>query len=188
MTKTKNVATSFVLDHKGRNIHVEISPCSWMYPGYGLQIKLSTKEHACNAESIFDRNHEIKADEISTGALVKEAHAQAARWLEANGVAKIDQAVAKWAEASVKFDAAIKKEQKREEKARIRRLTKRQAEGYTHVVDAWIHPSSGDDYRTEACVVGEPSAADIQRILAKSRVKTDYKVTPIAEILEPAAT
>jgi hypothetical protein len=53
------------------------------------------------------------------------------------------------------------------------------------VVDAWIHPASGDDYRTEACVVGEPSADDIQRILAKSRVKTDYKVTKIVDLLKP---
>jgi len=184
MIKTKTVKTDFVVKHEGRDIYVEISPCSWMHPGYGLQIQIASKPNACNAESVFDRDQTVDASVIESRDLVLRAKRQARKWLKVNGVAELDAKIAKWAEASVKFDAAIKKEQEKEAKARIKRLTKRQTEGYTHVVDAWIHPAAGDDYRTEACTKGEPTPADIQRILSRSQVKTDYKVTPIVELLK----
>jgi len=182
-TLMKRAPTHFVIDHEGRDIYVEISPCSWMRAGYGLQIKLSTVKNACNAESIFDRDPKIEAGELPMKVLVEKAHAQAVRWLGANGVGKIDKAVARWAKTRVRLDKAIEKERVREEKARIRRLKQWQAAGLTHVVDAWIHPFSGDDYQIEACTKGEPTPADIKRILAKSAVKTGYKVSVIADLL-----
>jgi len=182
-TLLKRPPTDFVIDHEGRDIYVEISPCSWMYAGYGLQIKLSTAKNACNAESVFDRNPDVKAGELSTKALVEKAHAQAVRWLAINGVGEIDKAVARWAKIRVRLDKAIEKERVREEKARIRRLKQRQAAGLTHVVDACIHPFSGDDFQIEACTIGEPTPEDIKRILAESVVKTDYKVSVIADLL-----
>jgi len=189
MTKTKITKTDFVIKHEGRDIYVEISPCSWMYPGYGLQIKIAGKPNACNAESSFDRDQTVNASAIESKALVLalvlRAKRQARKWLKENGVADLDAKIAQWAEASVRFDAAIKKEQAKEEKARIKWLTKRQTEGYTHVVEAWIHPEYGDDYRSDSCAMGIPTPADIKRILSKSQVKTDYRVTPIDELLKP---
>lgn len=185
MTKKKTVKTDFVIKHEDRDVHVQISPCSWMYPGYGLQIQIASKPNACNAESVFDRDQMVNVSTVEAKDLVTIARRQARKWLAENDVTELDAKIAKWAEASVQFDAAIKKEQEKDAKARIKRLTKRQTQGYTHVVDAWIHPATGDDYRTEACTMGIPTTADIKRILSKSQVKTDFKVTPIAELLKP---
>lgn len=187
MTKTKTVKTDFVIKHEGRDIYVEISPCSWMYPGYGLQLKMAGKPNAYNAEAVFDRDPAIRADTIPVKEMVELAKIQARKWLTENNVAELDEKVVKWAKDSAKLDAAIKKEQAKEEKARMKRLTKNQAAGYTHVVDAWIHPASGDDYRTEVCTKGIPTTDDIKRILSKSQFKTDFKVTPISELLKTKA-
>ena len=53
-------------------------------------------------------------------------------------------------------------------------------EGYTHRVDAWIHPEAGgSDYPKQQYFKGEPSKKDIETLLAASCVKNDYKVTTL---------
>lgn len=42
------------LDIGGTPVYVSVSPCSVMYPRYGLQIGISVVDNASNAESIFD--------------------------------------------------------------------------------------------------------------------------------------
>lgn len=50
------------------------------------------------------------------------------------------------------------------------------AKGFTHCVDAWIHPGRGDDYSIAVYMNRMPTKADIARVLRKSVVKTDYSV------------
>ena len=49
-------------------------------------------------------------------------------------------------------------------------------QGYTHRVEAWIHPPKGDDYPVVAYCMRKPDVSDISQILRKSEVKTDYVV------------
>lgn len=52
------------------------------------------------------------------------------------------------------------------------------ADGFTHRLNAWIHPEAGgSDYPKQRYFKGEPSKADIAEFLAMSCVKDDYKVT-----------
>lgn len=53
------------------------------------------------------------------------------------------------------------------------------AQGFTHRVDAWIHPSSGSDYQKQQFFKNEPTKAQLFIMLASSEVKTDYKVTAL---------
>jgi hypothetical protein len=64
------------------------------------------------------------------------------------------------------------KEQQVKEKAKMKR------KGFTHLVTAWIHPSSGDDYQVDIYYKSEPSTQSIQKTLKakRSQVLTDYQV------------
>lgn len=187
MTKTKENHTDswvdFTLPFGGREVFVSISPCSWMYDTYGLQVSLATKANACNAESEFVRDKSIQAATMSRDDLRAAAETTAVQWLEANGLSKLDEAVSVWAVKAGTFAKTIAAAAKKEAKARLKRLTKLQAKGFTHVMDAWIHPESGDDYRAEVCFSEPPTKEDIKRALRASTVKTDYKVSGIAEAI-----
>lgn len=183
INRPSEVATDFVIPFQGREVFVAVSPCSWMYAGYGLQIRLSVKANAYNAEAEFVRERSIAAETMSRAELHAAATVLATQWLEMNGPAKLDKAVTDWAVKAAKFDKAIAKEARKEAKARLKRLTKLQEQGFTHVVDAWIHPKSGDDYQTEVCLSAAPDAADISRVLRPSTCKTDYKVSTIADVV-----
>lgn len=53
------------------------------------------------------------------------------------------------------------------------------AAGYTHRINAWIHPASGDDYSVYTYCKGKPSKKTIKVVMRKSVVKDDFKVTEL---------
>jgi len=51
---------------------------------------------------------------------------------------------------------------------------KHKSKGYTHKVDAVIHPKcGGDDYEVTVYYVGEPSKPNVERLLARTSCVTD---------------
>jgi hypothetical protein len=52
--------------------------------------------------------------------------------------------------------------------------------GYTHRVEAWIHPASGDDYSI-AFWIQNPTVEEIQKVIRKkkSQVLDDYKMVEL---------
>lgn len=81
-----------------------------------------------------------------------------------------------------KLNAEFEVERKKEEKKIARQDKKMREKGFTHKVSAWIHPSGGgDDYQMDIYWKGEPSAAEINAELkkSKSRVLDDYRIVSL---------
>lgn len=179
------IVTVIVVTYDNREVYVEVSPCSWMYPGYGLQIKMATKPSAVNAESVFDCDKSVEVDEfMSQDELYKLAQRQAIAWLEKNGVEILDQKVLEWSKTHAVLAERVKQTHEKEKQDYVKRMTAHVKAGYTHVLRAWIHPSRGDDYQVEACFKGKPTPKQIRATLGKSMVKTDYKLELIADTLK----
>lgn len=168
---------SFSIQHSdGQTVYVEVSPCCTMYPNYGLQYGLSLTPNAVNAETEFVHDKAVAAFDVPTAELVETTREHATRWLAANGVATLRTMSEAWAKAKADYEAASLKEQVRNEKRTARTRATYKAKGFTHVVNAWVHPKRGDDYPIEAYVKGVPDDSDIAGLLRLSTVKTDYRV------------
>lgn len=171
------ISTQFTVEHNGKTVHVEISPCSWMHKGYGLQIGLSLKDKACNAETIFSLDRSIDACDMSVDAMLVHAEQSAKKWLSENGVGPLAKKIDDWATESAKWQKEIDRENAKRAARAATMNAKRKAEGYTHKITAVIHPKNGgDDYMIEAYVKGAPTETDIAGLLKKSAVKNDYRV------------
>jgi hypothetical protein len=156
-----------------------VSPCSWMYPNYGLQVQLSLAENAVNAESEFILDKAFDAMKKPMPELEAVAKDMAEKWLSENGTAILHDNVTSWRARAAEFKAEMEKDAKRDLAAQKRRDKSHKAKGFTHRVNAWIHPDQGDDFERIAYVVGKPEKADIAKILSSSTVKDDYVVTEL---------
>lgn len=171
--------TAHKIDFNGEQVIFRVSPCSWMHKGYGLQVGLSMKENAVNAESEFIRDESYEATDKPMEELDRAGRAFAEKWLAENGTALLHEHVAKWQAAKDEFDKEFAEEDKKAAAAQKRADARYKKKGYTHRVNAWIHPSQGDDFQSVSYVMGEPSEKDIAQILRRSEVKTDYVVTAL---------
>lgn len=169
----------FTLEKNGTTVHGEVSPCSFMYPTYGLQIRLALSEKACNAESIFAIDKTLEVSEMDDGALRTACLALAEAKLAGSGIAELEAQVAKWKQARAQFEAEDAKRQSAQAKRDAREDAKMKAQGFTHKVVGWVHPLSGDDYMVEGYVRGVPTPADLRKILRGSEDQKDYKVTEL---------
>jgi hypothetical protein len=165
----------FTLPYKGVTVHVQISPCSWMYGGYGTQVRLALKENSVNAEAIFFNDKSKPAQDLSREDILAQARDIAAAWLEKNGTKPIEKAQAEWAKLGPKLRAAVEKEQEREKKRQAKEDAGMKRAGYTHRTVAWIHPRSGDDYQAYIFTKGLPTAADLVKLKKDSGSNTPHK-------------
>ena len=170
-------APKISIDLNGVIVHASISPCSWMYPGYGFQFSLSLKENGCNAECVFVNNKELVWSDIKFP--VNTLTELSAAWLKEHGVAPLQEKLDAWLKIEAEYRVEDAKRKVREEKRMAKLIVKRKAEGYTHRFFAWIHPARGDDYQVEAFTKGAPTAVDIAAMLKKSTVKNDYVITAL---------
>lgn len=164
------------IDYAGVPVFVEVSPCSLMHKGYGLQIRLALRNPAPNIASCFDVDKATDPRKMKTREeLLAAAQAQALRYLARHGLAQVGYAVDCW----VHFVAKEMVEDKHAETAANKALAKAKAkaEGYTHRVTAVIHPKSGgDDYAVQALYRHEPTQQDLATLLSASAIKDDYLV------------
>jgi hypothetical protein len=72
------------------------------------------------------------------------------------------------------FNAEHEIEAAKEVEAGKRKDREMKAKGFTHAIDAWIHPGGGDDYTIVVYLNREPTKGDIAKALRQSIVKTDY--------------
>jgi len=75
--------------------------------------------------------------------------------------------------------ALLAQGQKKEQQKLARADSKFKKQGYTHRVDAWIHPASGGDDKLVSLYMVNPTDKQIQTELKKgnSCVLNDYKLT-----------
>lgn len=166
----------------GTQLTLEISPCSWMYPNYGLQVKITM---AGGGDCFFHEKDKLFADAneddlnklfdqvrlVKCSRCGKPAFDPMVCGTNRDGLCE-----------SCFIDDLNKEFQKVHEKERqkLAKLdAKRKAEGFTHRVSAWIHPSQGgDDYQVEIWFKRDPPQKEITDFLRKkkSSVLDDYQV------------
>jgi hypothetical protein len=166
---------TFVVHHDGVDVNVVISPCSWMYPNYGLQIQLSLgNQPNCGSEFVCEKG--VTAVGVPMDKLTEMAEAQAHRWLKANGTAPLVAAAKRWSDAQAEFERDSVDDEKREKRRLASERSRMKKKGYTHCMEGYVHPKSGDDRFFRCYSVGEPTKDDIAKTLRASQVKDDYRV------------
>lgn len=169
--------TTFKVQYGGETVHCSISPCSWMYPDYGLQVQVSLDEKGVNAASEFIRDAAFKVTRENIAEALERAKVIATAWLASHdGVVVLRRKAAEWKRIDAEFAAELAKEDKAERRRIASRKSRAKSKGFTHRFVGWVHPSQGDDYQVEAFTVGEPTASQVAKLLRGSAVKTDYVV------------
>lgn len=171
-------------DVNGVALSLNVSPCSWMYQNYGLQVQINMAGGGC----IYILDKELpfeKATEDDLNRMFDQVRIVACKRC---GKPAFDPSVHDTNREGLcegcfmsDLDAELEKATKKEE-AQFKRLNaKYKKDGYTHRIDAWIHPKhGGDDYQASFFVKGEPSKSFIEKELAKtSRVTSDYTVVKL---------
>jgi hypothetical protein len=170
----------------GETFTAEVSPCSWMYPGYGLQISVRKKNGGGSpytvrcAETKFEFATTADFDRLCAGVKVAPCTRPGCRtgtqfvdptsnrkgWCEpcflAKWQAECDQIQARMAEREKKYDAKMR------------------ARGMRYKVVAWIH-AGGDDKQVVIYYPAKPIDETVKAQLRKmrSRVLNDYTIAVI---------
>lgn len=170
---------------EGSELSLEVWPCSWMYPGSGLHVRIDMKDGGSatiraedtsfetatmdDLNRLFDQVKLVKckccgkpAFDPATCSTNREGKCEACFMAALN--AKFEADRKKEAEKLAKLDAKYK------------------AQGYTHRVNAWVHPKAGgDDYQVQLWTIGSPKPEEIKAILKrrKSQIDNDYTVVEI---------
>jgi len=169
----------------GINFTVTVSPCSWMYPGYGLQVSIQGENFgqvmALNKPLDFADATPADVDALAVVNLIpcsnkcgRMAFDPAHHRTNRAGQCEVCFLVALNAE----LESGLA-EEKKEDAACDALMAK---EGYTHKVVAWVHPSDGgDDYQLVMHSKGEMLPAEIEAALRKkkSRLTNDWKQTAL---------
>lgn len=178
-----NLIATIVLTREidGVKLSLSVSPCSWMYPGYGLQVQvqmagggsvyLQDKAVVFEKATEEDLNRLFKKVTLTTcGRCGKPAFDPVAH--DTNRAGLCESCFV--ADLEKEFDQASAKETKR-----MARLdAKHRKNGYTHRLDAWVHPERGNDRHFSVYCRGLPSKKQISQLLAEagSCVLNDYTV------------
>lgn len=177
----------------GHELTATVSPASWMYAGYGLQLRVSLTDAGGGARGgeayLHDKavDGSQPTDEQVMGlfrrvALCKCSQPGCERLafdpavLSTNRDGQCEQCFMTKLRAT--FDAAAAKEAQKEAALDA----KMKAKGFTHKVVAWVHPKAGgDDFKLIMHTVGKPTEAQIKKELRKSgsSVETDYNVVEL---------
>lgn len=169
-----------VISHQSNLVYVQVSPCSWMNRGYGLQIGLSLVPNAPGIATAFTLNKEIKATELTDAELQSQALALATYFLATpDGYAQVveaQKAYAAWRAEAAAHEAEVNAAAALADKAWREKM---KAQGFTDCIDYVIHPKNGDDQVCRAAIRGALTPALIKALLRGSVVKTDYRVSPL---------
>ena len=182
--QAKNPLANLVLTREVGSVKlsIQLDPCTWMYPGYGLQASISMEGGGkatvsnkavlfadatrADLQSMFERVGVVTCKDCGKPAFDVVT-------VETNRKGLCEECFMTALEAD--FQKAMAGEAKR----MGRMDQKHKANGYSHRVDAWIHPAGGgDDYSVAIYSKGQPSDELIQKTLKRkgSAVLDDYKV------------
>lgn len=162
-------------------LSLQVDPCSWMYRNYGLQASVTMagggKATIMNKAVIFENASEADLQKMLDGVKITSCKSCGKPAFDPESVSTNRDGVCETCFMAV-LDADFKKEMAKEERKIARRDERCKKQGFTHRVDACIHPCRGDDYQISLYVKGEPSKDLIQSELKKSKSTKldDYSV------------
>lgn len=182
---TKLAKYTLTKEVEGVQLTASISPCSWMYDNYGLQLSVAMQggggtvtvhdrstrfasATSADAERLFDMVRICKCKRCGSPAFDPQS-AKTNR----NGLCEHC------------FMQDLRKQFEKATQAESRKLArpdaKHKKEGCTHRVSAWIHPEDGDDYQMEFWLKNAPTEAQIKALLKRngSTVLDDYQIVAL---------
>lgn len=171
----------------GVSLSAEISPCSWMYSGTALQIKVTMGSDGgtayLRAATTWD-----KATEEDFDALCQQVRTRACARCSKPAFDPDVVQTNRDGLCETCFMGDLRAEYEKEVEKEKKRLTRKDAQmikqGFTHRVDAWVHPAAGgDDFQVGFYFKGAPLKKDIQALLKKegSAGLDDYRVFDLAK-------
>jgi hypothetical protein len=165
----------------GTQLTAEVSPCVWMYPAYPLQIRINMAGGG-NAFKVHKGLTWGTATEEDVVALAESVSVCACSRCgkPAFDPATVETNRGGLCESCFMADltATYQKEVEKEMQAVRAEDDKMRADGFTHKVEAWIHPAQGDDYQIDFYVTSRPLDDTIVAMLARrgSAVPSDYVI------------
>lgn len=170
------------LNIQGYPATAEVSPCSWMYPGYGLQVHV---EMLGENHNVVDK--QVKFGDATPADVERIAQRVKLRICKECGAPTIaipnhsrNGMCAKCGLAALRAQWA-KEDVKREAWAAVE--DRRQAErGFRFKTVAWVHPShGGDDYQIKLYTETVPTKMEMAKVLKarQSAVLDSYTTTEI---------
>lgn len=172
MKTSQAVSTEFSILYAGRRVYVKLSPCSWMYSNYGMQLEFSLQQKAPDVASVFFvfKQHDVEA--MPRDQTMKLAKKEARNWIDKmQNRQQLVDAEAKYAKYLMFAD---KIHAKREAKA-MAYIAMMKLKGFTHKTICVIHSNSGDDSVREIFTKGKPGLGLIHKYMKNSAVKNSFK-------------
>ena len=165
----------------GRPAVATVSPCSWMYPGYGLQVKV---EIAGGKRFLNSRKPFAEANEKDVRELASQLSIVPCKRCRGDAIADAKSNRNGLCEACFMGDldaemAAARAKQAAKEAAYDRRM---HAKGYRFKTIARVHPDGGGDDRELVWYEAERPAADVvsaRLAKLKSAILTDFRTDPL---------
>lgn len=161
-----------------------VSPCSWMYAGYGLQIAVSLpdggKTYVHRRDLPFERATEGDVRGLLDSVRIipcKKCGSPA--FDPADAGSRRDGECEPCSQAEAR--AALNREQQAETIRRLKIDAERRKDGFTHRIDAWIHRDEGGDDGHVCVYMRNPTANEIRKLLVMegSLDPNDYCVCPL---------
>jgi endogenous inhibitor of DNA gyrase (YacG/DUF329 family) len=182
----KDFAKSVVHDAE-TTLTVAISPCCWMYPNYPFQIQVhiaETGDHTIVSKKRLSFADATEADVdalVASLTIVRCPRCQSPMFERTGNEAHNPEKVCSkciLADLNEQYEVAKKKSEGKQKKEDA----KMKAQGYTHRINARIHPAAGgDDYQVVMYASRRPTKATMKSQLRKlgSEVFDDYLITQI---------
>ena len=170
---------------EGNPASVSVSPCSWMYPHYGLQVDVKVA-----GGHVFFHNKALSFKDATEADVIALASQTKLRPCIKCGKAALDDPTSyRGKECKGRCEAcftaalmaAIVADQKVCEERSAVADRKQAAKGFKYKTVAWVHPKMGDDYQISWYSVTSPTAAEVATVLKarRSEITTDYSTAAI---------
>lgn len=165
----------------GHVLTATVSPCSWMYSGYGLQIMVKLDgggEAIFHAKDVaWEAASEADFDALTGRVRLIPCARCGKPVFDPNATNTNRKGLCEgcfMGDLNKELEAALEAEQVEIERTDAEMLAK----GYTHRVEACVHPEQGEDLQVAFYFQGAPSKADIRATLKKegSVVFDDYQI------------
>lgn len=165
----------------GHALTVSVSPCSWLYQNYGLQIQY-TSPRSCGY--LNNKTKTIKnATREDVQALLDSLTPEPCKVCKHQHLFNHHSNRKHTCEVCflTKLNAEFDQLDAQDHQEQITQDSKMRLQGATHRVSAWVHPPHGDDCQIDMYFTGEPNPATIKRELRKrkSRRTDDYTVVDL---------
>lgn len=174
--QTANDPSKFEIEFAGRTVYFEVSLCSYMHKGYGLQFSASLQANCPNIGVVFINDRSFDCYGVPKKRVVSRAKKLAAAWVEDlnNRQALVD--AQDKLQSYTKLAREAQQEERRNREIQTAAMKRR---GFTHMVHAIIHRNSGDDLVRQVFVVGNPTNDTIRKIMRGSVVKDSFSVVAL---------